>query len=112
MSSASTRGHEDRVPARGRTRRDPGAHRGEGANLQAVGELQVEKILHTVMALAIGDRRIVPAAICLGIAGVDRPNDAAVVRSIMQRIGLNSRIVIVNDALIALETGAPGLPGG
>ena len=29
----------------------------------------------------------------------------------MQRIGLNSRIVIVNDALIALETGAPGQPG-
>ena len=29
--------------------------RGEGANLQAVGELQVEKILHTVMAR--GDRR-------------------------------------------------------
>ena len=82
--------------------------RGEGANLQAVGELQVEKILHTVMAQAIGDRRIVPVAICLGIAGVDRPNDAAVVKSIMQRIGLNSRIVIVNDALIALETGAPG----
>jgi N-acetylglucosamine kinase-like BadF-type ATPase len=70
--------------------------RGEGANLQAVGELQVEKILHTVMAQAIGSRRIVPAAICLGIAGVDRPNDAA---------------VIVNDALIALETGAPGQPG-
>jgi N-acetylglucosamine kinase-like BadF-type ATPase len=85
--------------------------RGEGANLQAVGELQVEKILHTVMTQAIGDRRLVPAAICLGIAGVDRPNDAAVVRSIMQRIGLNSRVVIVNDALIALETGAPGQPG-
>ena len=85
--------------------------RGDGANLQAVGELQVEKILHTVMAQAIGDRRLVPAAICLGIAGVDRPNDAAVVRGIMQRIGLHSRIVIVNDALIALETGAPGQPG-
>ena len=85
--------------------------RGEGANLQAVGELQVEKVLHTVMAQAIGSRRIVPVAICLGIAGVDRPNDAAVVTDIMQRIGLNSRIVIVNDALIALETGAPGQPG-
>jgi N-acetylglucosamine kinase-like BadF-type ATPase len=85
--------------------------RGEGANLQAVGELQVEKILHTVMAQAIGSRRIVPAAICLGIAGVDRPNDAAVVKGIMERIGLNSRTVIVNDALIALETGAPGQPG-
>jgi N-acetylglucosamine kinase len=85
--------------------------RGDGANLQAVGELQVEKILHTLMAQVIGERRVVPAAICLGIAGVDRPNDAAVVRDIMQRIGLNSRVVIVNDALIALETGAPGQPG-
>ena len=85
--------------------------RGEGANLQAVGELQVEKILHAVMEQAIGDRRIVPAAICLGIAGVDRPNDAAVVRGIMKRIGLNSRILIVNDALIALEAGRAGAAG-
>ena len=81
MSSASMRG------ARRPCACSPTKHgqilaraRGEGANLQAVGELQVEKILHTVMAQAIGDRRIVPAAICLGIAGVDRPNDAAVVR--------------------------------
>ena len=85
--------------------------RGEGANLQAAGELQVEKILHTVMADAIGARRLVPEAICLGIAGVDRPNDAAVVNGIMRRIGFNSQVVIVNDALIALETGAPGAPG-
>ena len=85
--------------------------RGEGANLQAVGELKVEKVLHELMDQAIGDRDIVPAAICLGIAGVDRPNDAAIVRGIMKRIGFKARIVIVNDALIALETGAPGLPG-
>jgi len=85
--------------------------RGEGANLQAAGELQVEKILHKVMDEAIDGRPIAPAAICLGIAGVDRPNDAATVRSIMKRIGYNSRVLIVNDALIALETGAPGQPG-
>jgi N-acetylglucosamine kinase-like BadF-type ATPase len=85
--------------------------RGEGANLQAAGELQVEKILHKVMDDAIDDRAIAPAAICLGIAGVDRPNDAATVRSIMKRIGFNSRVLIVNDALIALETGLPGQPG-
>ena len=85
--------------------------RGEGANLQARGELQVEKVLHELMEEAIGDRGIVPAAICLGIAGVDRPNDAAVVRGIMKRIGYKARVVIVNDALIALETGAPGEPG-
>jgi N-acetylglucosamine kinase-like BadF-type ATPase len=85
--------------------------RGAGANLQAVEELEVEKVLHDVMQQAIGERDITPAAICLGIAGVDRPNDAAVVRGIMKRIGAKARIVIVNDALIALETGAPGQPG-
>ena len=85
--------------------------RGEGANLQAAGELQVEKILHQVMDDALGGRTSRPAAICLGIAGVDRPNDAALVRGIMKRIGFPSRVLIVNDALIALETGAPGQPG-
>jgi N-acetylglucosamine kinase-like BadF-type ATPase len=42
--------------------------RGAGANLQTAGELAVEKVLHGVMEAAIGDRPIVPAAICLGIA--------------------------------------------
>ena len=82
-----------------------------GANLQAVGELQVEKVLHQVMEEAIGDRTVVPEAICLGIAGVDRPDDAAVVRSIMKRIGYKARVLVVNDALVALEAGAPDRPG-
>ena len=85
--------------------------RGTGANLQAVGELQVEKVLHEVMEQAIGDRGVVPAAICLGIAGVDRPEDQAVIQAIMKRIGFKARILIVNDALVALEAGAPGQPG-
>jgi N-acetylglucosamine kinase-like BadF-type ATPase len=85
--------------------------RGPGANLQAAGELHVEKVLHDVMEAAIGDRSIVPAAICLGIAGVDRPDDAAVVRGIMKRIGYKAQVLIVNDALVALEAGAPGAPG-
>jgi N-acetylglucosamine kinase-like BadF-type ATPase len=85
--------------------------RSTGANLQAVGELQVEKVLHEVMEDALGDRDIVPAAICLGIAGVDRPDDADVVRGIMKRIGYKARVLVVNDALVALEAGAPGQPG-
>jgi N-acetylglucosamine kinase-like BadF-type ATPase len=86
------------------------ARRG-GANLQAVGELEVEKVLHEVMEEALGDGTIPPAAICLGIAGVDRPDDSTVVRGIMKRIGYKARVVIVNDALVALEAGAPGQPG-
>lgn len=85
--------------------------RGGGANLQTAGELEVEKVLHHVMEEAIGDRDIRPAAICLGIAGVDRPRDADAVRGIMRRIGFKTRIVIVNDALIALVAGAAEGPG-
>src|SRR5687767_10159266 len=85
--------------------------RGPGANLQAAGELQVEKVLHDVMEQAIGERPIVPAVICLGIAGVDRPDDAVVVRGIMKRIGYKARVLVVNDALVALEAGIPGAPG-
>ena len=86
------------------------ARRG-GANLQAVGELEVEKVLHDVMEEAIGDLDVRPAAICLGIAGVDRPDDARVVRGIMKRIGYKAKVLVVNDALVALEAGAPGQPG-
>ena len=32
-------------------------------------------------------------------------------RGIMKRIGFKARVLIVNDALVALEAGAPGQPG-
>ena len=85
--------------------------RGPGANLQAVGELEVEKTLHLVMDEALGDRAILPSAICLGIAGVDREDDSAVVRAIMRRIGYKAKTVIVNDALVALVAGVGNDPG-
>ena len=100
------------MPARGRAGDGRSLERVRGgANLQAVGELAVEKVLHDVMDEAIGERGIVPAAICLGIAGVDRPDDHAVIRGIMKRIGCQARILVVNDALVALEAGAPEQPG-
>lgn len=83
------------------------ARRG-GANLQASGELEVEKVLHEVMEEAIGDHDVRPTAICLGIAGVDRPDDARVMQALMRRIGYKAKVLVVNDALIALEAGAPG----
>lgn len=88
-----------------------GSSRGGGANLQTVGELEVEKVLHHVMETAIGEREVQPAAICLGIAGVDRPGDADAVRGIMRRIGLKARTLVVNDALVALAAGAGDDPG-
>jgi N-acetylglucosamine kinase-like BadF-type ATPase len=85
--------------------------RGPGANLHAAGELAVEKVLHEVMEEALGERDITPAAICLGIAGVDREDEARTVRAIMRRIGHKSRVLVVNDALIALVAGAQDAPG-
>lgn len=85
--------------------------RGGGANLQSVGELEVEKVLHGVMESVLAGADIRPSAICLGIAGVDRPSDAQTVRSIMRRIGFHTRALVVNDALVALEAGAGSGPG-
>jgi N-acetylglucosamine kinase len=88
-----------------------GEARGAGANLQASGELEVEKVLHHVMDAAIGDRDVRPTAICLGMAGVDRPEDTAAVHSIMRRIGFKARVIVVNDALVALVAGAGDAEG-
>jgi N-acetylglucosamine kinase len=85
--------------------------REEGANLQGAGALALEKVLHSVMETTIADRDVRPSAICLGIAGVDRAADEAVVYSIMQRIGYQARILVVNDALIALQAGVGDRPG-
>jgi N-acetylglucosamine kinase-like BadF-type ATPase len=85
--------------------------RGPGANLQAQGELEVEKVLHGVMEEALAGRDLALDAVCLGIAGVDRPDDAAIMRGIMRRIGHRRRALIVNDALIALTAGADHGPG-
>jgi N-acetylglucosamine kinase-like BadF-type ATPase len=85
--------------------------RSTGANLQAAGELEVEKVLHQVMETVLAEWDGLPAAICLGIAGVDRPEDAEAVRGIMRRIGFKTPTLVVNDALIALVAGAGDGPG-
>ena len=85
--------------------------RGPGANLQHAGELEVERVLHEVISEATLEAPEWPAAVCLGIAGVDRARDAEIVRAILRRIAPRSRVVVVNDALVALEAGVPGGPG-
>src|SRR4029078_8059832 len=89
-----------------------GEARGGGANLQASGELEVEKVLHQVMDAGIGDRGGGLSSICLGIAGVDRPDDTAAVQSIMRRIGFKAQVIVVHDALVALCGGGGRGPGG
>lgn len=85
--------------------------RAGAANLHTEGELEVEKILHTVIDRATDGREVTLGAVCLGIAGVDREDDARIIRGIMRRMGYRSNTVIVNDALIALVAGAGANPG-
>jgi N-acetylglucosamine kinase-like BadF-type ATPase len=85
--------------------------RGGGANLRTHGELAVEKTLHEVIDQVLERRLDRPVAVCLGIAGVDREDDAATIRGLMRRLGFRERTLIVNDALIALVAGA-GEPVG
>jgi len=85
--------------------------RGPSAHLQTLGELEVEKVLHALIDEVLAARAERPGVICLGMAGVDRPRDAATIREILHRIGQRARLLIVNDALIALEAGLPNAPG-
>jgi N-acetylglucosamine kinase-like BadF-type ATPase len=85
--------------------------RGPGANLQAAGEFGLETALRRVIDETLAQVSGAPSAICLGIAGVDRPDDAAVVRGIMGRLSFKTPLLIVNDALIALRAALPDGPG-
>lgn len=79
---------------------------GPGANISTGGELAVEKALHEVIDRLLADRGIAPAAIAIGMAGADRPDDHRIVRAILHRIARGSRAVVTHDALIALVAGA------
>ncbi|MCX6553120.1 MAG: ATPase [Acidobacteria bacterium] len=85
--------------------------RAPGANLASAGEREVESVLRRAMTDALGNRDIRPAAICLGVAGVDRSDHAAIVRGIVRRIGYDVPTLVVNDALLALVAGAGRAPG-
>ncbi len=85
--------------------------RGSGANLAVDEELGVEKVLHAVMEEASRGVQEPPAAVCLGMAGVDRPEDGRIARTIMRRLGYRSRVLVVNDALLALVAGVGLAPG-
>jgi N-acetylglucosamine kinase-like BadF-type ATPase len=85
--------------------------RGPGANLQSTGELHVEKVLHQLITSTTLEAGQWPAAVCVGMAGVDRAGEASVVRDILTRLLPRCQTVVVNDALVALEAGQPGGPG-
>ncbi len=79
--------------------------RSGSANLVVKGELAVEKTLFEVIDALEAPEPV--AALCLGIAGVDRPNEEQLLRDVLRRLGQRQPLRVVNDAFIALVAGAP-----
>lgn len=85
--------------------------RGPGAQLTNAGSVGVQAILQDVIGQVLNGQPRALTAICLGMAGVDRPGETALIRGLLDEIVTAAHVVIVNDALVALEAGAPGQPG-
>jgi|CXWL01.1.fsa_nt_gi N-acetylglucosamine kinase-like BadF-type ATPase len=83
--------------------------RASGANLRVHGELAVEKVLYQLFEGLRSDTP--PAAVCLGMAGVDRPESKTVIEDVLRRLGHRDHVLVVNDAYVALVAGAPELTG-
>ncbi len=79
--------------------------RAGGANLVVHGELAVEKVIFQILEDL--DPPTAPAAVCLGIAGADRPAERALLAAMLRRLGQKQGARIVNDAFVALVAGAP-----
>ena len=88
-----------------------GEGRGGGANIHHAGELGTEKVLYEVIQEAVGPDAPLPGIVCVGMAGMDRPDDCAVVTAIMRRLGFRGQVLAVNDAFVALTAGADEDPG-
>jgi N-acetylglucosamine kinase-like BadF-type ATPase len=88
-----------------------GESRGGPANLHAVGEAGVEEVLRAVIAEAIGGQKVVPSALCVGMAGAERDTDRRAVERVLRRAGFDGRVLVVNDAFVALSAGVGEGPG-
>jgi len=88
-----------------------GEARGPGAGLHVMADAAVARTLGEVIGRVIRSADVQPSAICIGMAGVDRPGEPERVASIVKGILPAARALVVSDALIALEAGAPGSPG-
>jgi N-acetylglucosamine kinase-like BadF-type ATPase len=83
--------------------------RGGAANLVMQGELGVEKVIFEVIDALDPPPGV--DAICLGIAGADRPVSLELMAGVLGRLGFRRHVRVVSDALIALAAGSPDVLG-
>jgi N-acetylglucosamine kinase-like BadF-type ATPase len=83
--------------------------RAGAANLVMQGELGVEKVIFEVIDALDPPPGV--DAICLGIAGADRPASLELMAGVLGRLGFRRHVRVASDALIALAAGAPDVLG-
>lgn len=81
--------------------------RGESgpSNFQAVGRQEAAKSLNAAVHQALGEYGISVSqvsTVCLGMAGVNKPGDKEIARILLEQTGYGGRMIIENDAVIAL----------
>jgi N-acetylglucosamine kinase-like BadF-type ATPase len=86
--------------------------RGEGgpSNIQAVGVTRAFQAIQDALTAAFATAHRRPGevrAICLGLAGADRPEEQLLVQRWVDRLGLARDCLVVNDARILLAAGTP-----
>ena len=84
---------------------------GPGANFYTTETSAVEGVLRDVLEALASKAGASPSAVCIGMAGVDREDEADAVRKIVERAGHRGPVAVVNDALIALAAGTGDGPG-
>jgi N-acetylglucosamine kinase-like BadF-type ATPase len=79
------------------------------SNIQSVGDAALQA-LEEAVAGAFADAGMPVgsvAAAALGLAGVDHPDSAAVIRAWAKRLGLAERVSVENDSVLLLAAGTP-----
>ena len=83
---------------------------GGPSNYQVVGLRAASESLHQAIRAAFADANLEPVpprAICLGLSGVDRPDDYAAMRAWADEQMPGTPAVIVNDAMLVMAAARP-----
>ncbi len=86
----------------------------DGSNYHVVGADRTKQILADLIVALLDQADVAPdsqIAYCLGMAGLGRESDQAVINNICDGIGLDRRRILTHDAEIALVGGLGKLEG-
>ncbi len=83
--------------------------KGPGANYQACGEENAASVFRdiaTALYALANERHLEVRAVCLGIAGLDRPKDEVRLKKLVHTAGfIHGNVRLLNDAYLALRAG-------